>query len=115
MSPRNWRFRIQDILSAVKAIQNYTDGMTYQKFEDDPKTIDAVIRQLMIIGEAASHIPDEKAVLASGIEWRQIRGMRNIIIHEYFHVSKKIIWDTVQGDLPEIVGPLEQLLASLDD
>ena len=116
MSPeRDWRFRIQDMLDAILAIQEYTRGMSFESFQNDPKTVDAVIRRLMVIGEAASHIPEDIALSAPTIEWRRIRGMRNVIVHEYFGISDKILWETVQSDLPSIVIPLQQLIVSSRD
>jgi uncharacterized protein with HEPN domain len=111
MSPeRDWRFRIRDMLDAIEAIQEYSRNLTCDEFIKDSKTVDAVIRRLMIIGEAASHIPEEIASKATGIEWQRIRGMRNFIVHEYFGVSEKIIWDTIQIDLPGIIQPLKMLI-----
>ena len=115
MSHRNWRFRIQDMLDAVQVINEYTENMTFAQFQKDRKTVDAVLQQLMIIGEAASHVPDEKAVKAPHIDWKRIRGIRNVIVHEYFRVSKQIIWDTVTEDLPVIIDPLKRLLSSEED
>ncbi len=114
MSHRNWRFRIQDILDAVQLIIGYTENMTFEQFQKDQKTVDAVLQQLMIIGEAASHVPDETVVKAPDIDWKRIRGIRNVIVHEYFRVSKQIVWNTVEEDLPFIIGPLEKLLSSED-
>jgi len=111
MSPeRDWRFRIKDMLDAIQTIQQYSRGLTYDEFIKDSKTVDAVIRRLMIIGEAASHIPEEIASKTTGIEWQRIRGMRNVIVHEYFGVSERIIWDTIQIDLPGIIQPLKMLI-----
>jgi len=115
MSPeRHWRFRIQDILDAVHAIRQYTDAMDYERFESDPKTVDAVIHRLMIIGEAAGRVPEEIVARTPEIEWARMRGMRNVIVHEYFGVSRRILWDTIRDDLPGIVEPLRRLLASTE-
>lgn len=105
MSPRKQQFRIQE----------YTLGMTFREFKADSKTVDAVIRRLMIIGEAATRLEEGTINMAPEIQWRQMRGMRNVIIHEYFGVSERIIWDTVWKDLPDIVEPLKRLLASRND
>lgn len=112
MSPeRRWRFRIRDILDAIELIYEYTSEMNYEQFINDPKTIDAVVRRIAIIGEAASHIPREIMSLNQDIDWHIMKGMRNVVIHEYFGVSKKIVWDTVKDDLPKIAQPLKQLLS----
>ena len=84
MSHRHWKFRIQDILDAVQKIKSYTEGLSFDDFANDSKTMDAVIRQLTIIGEAASRVPEEITSTASTIPWSEIREMRNVVVHEYF-------------------------------
>ena len=111
MPYRAWLFRVNDILDAITAVQQYVAGMTYDDFVADRKTVDAVIRNLIVIGEAAGHIPDEIFQEHSGIPWHDMRAMRNFIVHEYFGVSDKILWDTIQLNLP----PLIQLLRVLEE
>ena len=106
---REWLFRINDILDAVSAINQYVAGMTYKDFLADRKTIDAVIRNLIIIGEAASHIPEEIARTHPEVPWIDMKAMRNFVIHEYFGVSDKILWDTIQIDLPPLVSVLKEI------
>jgi hypothetical protein len=93
--PRNWLFRINDILDAISAVRKYVAGITYEDFVKDRKTVDAVIRNLIIIGEAAVHIPEEICQTYHLIPWPDMRAMRNFVVHEYFGVSDKILWDTV--------------------
>ena len=109
MPPRNWLFRINDILDAVSAAETYVAGMTYEDFVADRKTVDAVIRNLIIIGEAAVHIPEEICQTYHLIPWPDMRAMRNFVVHEYFGVSDKILWDTVQIDLPPLVPLLKEI------
>ena len=101
---RNWKMRIQDILDCISKIQSYVAGMTLDEFRNDSLRIDAVIRNLEIIGEAAGHIPVEVQERYPDLAWLEMRGMRNIMVHEYFGVSIPIIWHTIQNDL----GPLEE-------
>ncbi len=110
MSHRNWKFRIEDIISSLDLISEYTTGVDYNTWLTDSKTIDAVIRNIEIIGEAASHIPIEIQERYSDIPWSQMKGMRNILIHEYFGVDTEILWQTVQEDLPLLKGKIRQLL-----
>jgi uncharacterized protein with HEPN domain len=112
MPRRDWELRINDILDAITAVQGYTEGMKYETFAADRKTVDAVIRNLILIGEAASHIPDDFVSEHSDIPWRDMRDMRNFVVHEYFGVSDRIIWETVQNDLPPLLPRLRQMLES---
>jgi uncharacterized protein with HEPN domain len=109
MSPRDWTFRLQDILGAVQKIERYIEGMTYEDFQADSKTVDAVIRQLTIIGEAAGHIPEETTAGAPDVPWRSIRGLRNVVVHEYFGVDMRILWRTVTKNLPALRVQLVEL------
>jgi len=110
MSPRGWQDRIQDILEAISEIQSFTEGMDYETFKDDDKSIRAVEMNFIIIGEAASQIPDEVEEKYPSIPWALMRAMRNRIVHVYFNVDEKLMWDTVQNDLPPLVSELEKLI-----
>ena len=81
MPLRRWDIRIRDILAAIEKIQRYTENMDLRAFESDPKTIDAVVRNLEIIGEAARHVPDEIVNKYPEIPWREMRDMRNLLSH----------------------------------
>ena len=109
---RDWRFRVRDILAALKAIAAYTDGMTFAGFVADAKTRDAVIRNLMTMGESVRWIPDVILDAHPAVPWRTMRGVRNVVVHEYFGVDDAILWETVRGDLPPLVEPLEAVLRS---
>ena len=87
MPPRNPFHILEDILDAIRKIRNYTTGMTYEIFSGDSKTIDAVIRNLEVIGEAAAATPADFQNEHPGIPWEDMRAMRNVLIHEYFGVS----------------------------
>lgn len=110
MPLRNWMLRISDILEAVAAIQEYTAGLTFDTFSHDRKTIDAVIRNFIVIGEAASHLPEEVLRQYPEIPWREMRDMRNIVVHEYFGVEVKILWEKIQSDLPPLIDPIEGIV-----
>ena len=107
MSSREWLFRLEDILDALERIQRYIQGLDLSKFEADQRTIDAVVRNLEIIGEAARHIPDSVIQEYPTIPWRHMRDMRNILIHEYFGLDTSIIWQTIAYDLPILKSQLE--------
>ncbi len=109
MPLRNWLFRINDILDAISAIESYVTGMTYEDFVADRKTVDAVVRNLIIIGEASVHIPGEICTEHAKIPWQDMSAMRNFVVHEYFGVSDRILWDTVKIDLPPLVSLLQKI------
>ena len=110
MSPRGWQDRIRDILDAIAEIQDFTRGMDYETFKEDDKSIRAVEMNFIIIGEAANQIPDEIEEKYPDIPWTLMRAMRNRIVHVYFNVDEKLMWDTVQNDLPPLFTELEKLL-----
>ena len=111
----DWRERVDDILEAVERIQNYTKGLDFQQFSHDQKTVDAVVRNITVIGEASHHVPDKVQAAAIRIPWADMRGMRNVVVHEYFGVSLPILWETIQHDLPPLVEPLRELRESASD
>ncbi len=98
------------MIEAVEAIRNYTAGMNFEDFTADRKTVDAVVRNLIVIGEAAARVPDDVCLNHPAIPWYEVRGMRNFIVHEYFRVSDKILWDTIQIDLLPLEGILKEIL-----
>jgi uncharacterized protein with HEPN domain len=81
---RSWEHRIADITEAIEAVLEYTAAMSFEQFVSDRKTIDAVIRNFIIIGEAASHFPEDFIAMHPDLPWREMRDMRNIVVHEYF-------------------------------
>jgi uncharacterized protein with HEPN domain len=109
---RDWRLRIRDILDAIQAVQDYTEGQDFEAFSKDRKTVDAVIRNITVIGEAANGIPLDVMESYPEIPWNLMRRIRNVLVHEYFGVSVKILYDTVRGDLPPLVTLLEKLQQS---
>lgn len=112
MPPRNWVVRVQDILEAINKIGKYTSSMTEEQFYADDRTIDAVIRNFSVIGEAANAIPDDVQKANPAIPWSEIIGMRNIVIHGYHKVSASVVWTSLKSDLPTLEPLLKDLLAN---
>ncbi|MBN1189275.1 MAG: DUF86 domain-containing protein [Dehalococcoidales bacterium] len=109
-SKRKWKFRLRHIIEAIQRIKQYTDGISFEQFAADIKTFDAVVRNLTIIGEAARQIPTEIEGAFPEVPWAEMRALRNILTHEYDRVDIRIIWDTVQNDLPPLVPLMEKIL-----
>jgi uncharacterized protein with HEPN domain len=110
MSFKDWKVRIEDILEAVERIRRYTTGMSERQFIADDRTVDAVIRNLEVIGEAAKRVPPHVTEHHPEIPWARMNEMRNILVHEYHSVDPAIIFDSARHDLPPLVGPLRSLL-----
>ncbi len=108
--PRDYKQQFDDILQAITFIREYIKDMDYNAFEADRKTQDAVIRNLEIIGEAARTVPDEVRNKAAEIEWYKIIALRNILIHKYFGVNLKIVWDVIQNKLDAVESTCRRLL-----
>lgn len=110
MPSRDWENRIRDVLDAITEIREFTSDITFEEFQDDRKTITAVLYNLAIIGEAVRSIPPDLAASHPEIPWDDVRGMRNIVIHEYFQVNLSIIWQTIQEDLVILEFSLQKLI-----
>jgi len=111
MSKRNASLLLEDIIGCIRNIEGYTHGLEQDAFEKDRKTIDAVVRNLEIIGEAANSLPASYREDHEDIEWPQIVGLRNRIIHEYFDVDLDIIWFIVKNELAPLKREIEKLLS----
>ena len=109
MSKRSIRLYVDDIQESISRIEAYTKDFTFDGFKDDTKTIDAVVRNLEIIGEAVKNIPESVKSEHPDIPWHEIMGMRNKIIHEYFGVEEETLWKTAKDDLPKFKKQIEVL------
>ncbi|MBF0607565.1 MAG: DUF86 domain-containing protein [Magnetococcales bacterium] len=110
MTGREYRDYINDIAEAVDDAVSFVEGMTYREFQRDKKTIYAVVRTIEIIGEASKHIPKSVKDKAPKIPWSEMKGMRNKIIHEYFGINIRVIWDTVKQYLPKLKPEIAELI-----
>lgn len=102
--------RLEDILEAGSAIQGYLDGFDFPSFVRDRRTVDAVTRNLEIIGEAVKHLPDAWKETAPEVEWRAIAGFRDILAHGYFRTEDSILWDSATVHLPPLMKSVKDML-----
>ena len=112
MSKRNWKLFVEDILESIGYIEKFTETVEFEEFKEDRKTIDAVVRNFEIIGEASKFIPDDIKEEHQEVDWKGIIGLRNRIAHEYFGISTTIIWHIIKEELPKLKQQTEQILES---
>ena len=110
MPARDWKFRVEDIVTSIREILDLTQGMDFADFSGDNKTVKAVLFNLAIIGEAARRVPQKITEKHPLIPWRVMGDLRNVVIHEYFGVDLKIIWETIHHDLPVVIPLLKEIL-----
>ena len=110
-SPRHPKLLLEDILESAEKILKYTKNLSYDDFIADSKTIDAVVRNFEIIGEAANRIDPDFRTNNPEIEWKRIRGFRNRIIHDYFGIDYEIVWTIIESYLDELIDWLESLIS----
>ncbi|MCW4468490.1 DUF86 domain-containing protein [Flavobacterium sp. MFBS3-15] len=106
--------RLQHIHDAIREIENYVKAITFEHFSDNSMMLFACIKQLEIIGEASNHLSDNIKGQYESVEWRQIIGLRNIFVHEYFGIDKHIVWDVIQNDLPHFRHSIELIIEELN-
>ena len=108
----SWHERVRDILDAIQEIRSFTAHLDFAHFQAELRTVRAVEMNLIIIGEATGSIPEDVQVAHSDIPWHLMRGMRNRIVHAYFAVDERILWDTIRDDLPSLEERLRLLIGS---
>jgi uncharacterized protein with HEPN domain len=109
MSKRQPILLVQDIIESGEKILSYTSGFSFDQFTSDSKTIDAVIRNFEIIGEAANRLPEEFKDKYPDIDWHRMRGFRNRIVHDYFGIDFNIVWQIKETTLPEMLEKLKSV------
>ena len=108
--PRDFRVYLEDILAAITKIRRYMTGFSKEAFASDDRTVDAVVRNLEVIGEAVKQLPPALRAREPGVDWQKIAGLRDILIHQYFGIDTDILWDVVQSKLPTLEGAVSRLL-----
>jgi uncharacterized protein with HEPN domain len=107
---RNIQLYFEDILTSCAKVLSYTQGMSFEEFVADERTFDAVILNLLVVGEAIKNIPHDIRDRNPQIEWRKIAGLRDILAHAYFQIENEIIWDVVQNKVQPLQEQVQKLL-----
>lgn len=110
MSKREPNLLVEDIIESGKKILEYTSNLSFEDFIKDEKTIDAVVRNFEIIGEAANRLPDNFKDNHPEIDWQRIRGFRNRIVHDYFGIDFAIVWNIKNSFLPTLIFKFKTLI-----
>ncbi len=106
---REWRFYVNDMIGFAETVLAYTDGLDQDSFVQSRLNYDATLRNLELIGEAASHVPEDGRKLAPAIPWRQVVATRNRLIHGYLGIDNDTLWSIIRDDVPPLLENLLQL------
>ncbi len=112
---RTYKDYILDILTSIDEIEEFTEGMDFEEFAVDKKTINAVIRSLEVMGEAVKKIPREIREKYPDIPWKYLAGMRDKLIHEYHGVDLEIVWEVIRTEIPPLRQRFEKVLRELEE
>ncbi len=110
---RDYATYLDDVTESIGKIDEYTRGIGFEEFQRDSTIQDAVLRRMEIIGEAVKHIPLQIRQANPEVPWREIAGLRDVLIHGYFSVNTQRVWNTVKNDLPEFKKAIRRIYAEL--
>ena len=111
---RDDRERLRDINEAIEKIEKYV-SIGYQAFAEDERTQVWIIHHLQVIGEASNHLSDELTEHNPDIAWADIVGLRNILVHQYFGIDLRQVWDTAELDMPVLKAKVREILQEIND
>jgi len=109
---RGYKLYLEDILTSIDKIQSYIGSFPLEDFVKDEMRVDAVVRNLEIIGEASRNIPVEIKGKYPDVEWRKIADFRNILAHEYFGIDYEILWDIIKNKLPDLHSKITSIISN---
>lgn len=111
--PRDYKIYLNDILASITKIEGYTKDVSFEEFSEDNMREDAIIRNLMTIGEAVKSVPKDIRSKSPEIEWEEMAGLRDILIHQYFGTDLETIWDIIKNNLPKLKKNINSLIKKL--
>lgn len=114
MKKRDYGDFVQDILDSINDIGDFIEGVDFEEFIRDKKTIYSVVRAIEIIGEATKNVPEQIKKKYPEVPWKKMAGMRDRLVHEYFGVDLEILWETAKEDVPKLKTPVSKLLEDME-
>jgi len=106
--------RLLHIAESINEIEQYISKATFDIFSNDSMMRYATVKQIEIIGEAANYLTEETKMQFPNIQWRQIIGLRHILVHEYFGIDSKLIWQIITNDIPTLKSDIQNIISTLD-
>jgi uncharacterized protein with HEPN domain len=111
---RNYKLYLKDIFEAMTSVQSFIEGMDFDAFVVDDKTVSDVVMKLQIIGEAAKNVPETIREKYAHVPWQLMAGMRDRLVHGYFEVNYSIVWDTIENRIPPLQPVIAQILEDME-
>jgi len=115
MKRRDYRDYLRDMLESVDDIESFIGGMSFEEFKRDKKTLNAVVRSIEVVGEAAKKIPRALRDRHKEIPWKEMAAMRDKLTHEYFGIDVEILWKTAKDDIPPLRQPIQNFLKEIEE
>lgn len=111
--PRSYELFLKDIIDAISSIEEFTQDCSFQTFENNKMLVDACVRNLEIMGEAATQLPKEIKEKYHDVPWQKIANFRNVVIHAYWNVDKEILWNIIQDKLEPLKKQIKDVLKEI--
>lgn len=111
---RTNRHYFEDILNYANTSLEFVENISYKEFINDKKVIFATIRALEVIGESSNRVPEDIKLKYDFLPWKEMRGLRNRIIHNYDDIDYKIIWNVLQNEIPKLINQIKLIINEID-